>query len=156
MCSRTHDLIAFGMVTDEPHNILDDLSWYTKPRLSVHTENKIFDENMKRLENELRITYLFEHVFDLFTQAGLRFRTYNWMYSFLIEKNDLPKVYKLVGKLELSDKSVKNAKLGLINVTLTCAKYPGLQFIYDTFLSPTDKCKIVANYIQSERLVCSK
>ena len=74
-----------------------------------------------------------------------------------IDRKDLTKVYKVVGRLELGSKSIVDTRKRLIDICLKSVEWPGLEVVYTQKLSRNDKCKIVRSRPSSyASIVCGR
>src|SRR5262245_35498810 len=73
---------------------------------------------------------------------------------------DLPRVRKVIGRLQLAGKELVNARRRLVEVTLRAADYPSVHVRYETRMprrkrcGRPPRCRIVTQVRRVSRLVC--
>lgn len=68
----------------------------------------------------------------------------------------LPKVREAVGRLHVDRKSLKDPEQGLLTVSLTAERFPGIEFRYDRPLVEGASCKIATQTSTYKTLVCTR
>jgi hypothetical protein len=94
--------------------------------------------------------------------AGFTVRESSWDNDLTVEteQGSLTAVYRMVGRLELTDKEVEYPRRRTVRVTLRAVNFPAVRVTYVTKLPQNAKCRIERKTTRSRstyhRLVCDR
>jgi hypothetical protein len=142
-------------------NILDswDLLRRSNVDIDASAENRVYRKHDKEIEMELEKENESRTVRRLLAENKISFRMKSlYDVTIVVARQDLPRLYKVVGRLELKGKEVYDVDKFEILVGLKAHRYPSVVFGFITKLKPTDKCRFQTNTYtgSSVTLVCSK